>query len=82
MIRSLFISMQELGKGARRPAGQPKTEFKKVGVVGAGFMGAAVACILLPPASPVVLVDRDQEAADKGKGHCGKASRPPSARAG
>jgi len=70
MIRSLFISMQELGKGARRPAGQPKTEFTKVGVVGAGFMGAAVAYVTAAAGIPVVLVDRDQEAADKGKGHC------------
>ncbi len=30
MIRSLFISMQELGKGARRPPGVEKTELKKV----------------------------------------------------
>ncbi|OWK26545.1 hypothetical protein AJ87_05600 [Rhizobium yanglingense] len=29
MIRSLFISMQELGKGARRPAGVPRTDLKK-----------------------------------------------------
>ena len=70
MIRSLFVSMQELGKGARRPAGQPKTEFSKVGVVGAGFMGAAVAYVTAAAGIPVVLVDRDQEAADKGKGHC------------
>ncbi len=70
MIRSLFVSMQELGKGARRPAGQPKTEFTKVGVVGAGFMGAAVAYVTAAAGIPVVLVDRDQEAADKGKGYC------------
>src|SRR5690606_9469250 len=40
MIRSLFISLQELNKGARRPADVPETKFKKVGVLGAGFMGA------------------------------------------
>ncbi|MCX8996008.1 3-hydroxyacyl-CoA dehydrogenase NAD-binding domain-containing protein [Rhizobiaceae bacterium BDR2-2] len=72
MIRSLFISMQELGKGARRPAGQPKTEFKKVGVVGAGFMGAAVAYVTAAAGIPVALVDRDQEAAEKGKAHAGE----------
>ncbi|MCA0255882.1 MAG: enoyl-CoA hydratase/isomerase family protein [Proteobacteria bacterium] len=75
MIRSLFISMQELGKGARRPAGQPKTEFTKVGVVGAGFMGAAVAYVTAAAGIPVVLVDRDQEAADKGKGHCEETAK-------
>ncbi|MBB4009376.1 FAD-dependent oxidoreductase [Allorhizobium taibaishanense] len=66
MIRSLFISMQELNKGARRPAGQPKSEIKKVGVVGAGFMGASIAYVTAAAGIPVVLIDRDQEAADKG----------------
>ena len=69
MIRSLFISMQELGKGARRPAGIPKTEFKKVGVVGAGFMGASIAYVTAAAGIPVALIDRDIEAADKGKAH-------------
>jgi 3-hydroxyacyl-CoA dehydrogenase/enoyl-CoA hydratase/3-hydroxybutyryl-CoA epimerase len=67
MIRSLFVSMQELGKGARRPAGVPKTELKKVAVVGAGFMGASIGYVTAAAGIPVVLIDRDQEAADKGK---------------
>lgn len=67
MIRSLFISMQELGKGARRPAGVPKTELKKVGVVGAGFMGASIAYVTAAAGIPVTLIDRDMETAAKGK---------------
>ncbi len=67
MIRSLFISMQELGKGARRPAGIAKTELKKVGVVGAGFMGASIAYVTAAAGIPVTLIDRDMEAAAKGK---------------
>ena len=42
MIRTLFLSMQELNKGARRPADVPPTKLKKVGVIGAGFMGAGI----------------------------------------
>jgi len=68
MIRSLFISMQELNKGARRPAGVPKTELKKVGVVGAGFMGASIAYVTAAAGFEVVLIDRDVEAATKGRG--------------
>ncbi|MGV8938313.1 MAG: FAD-dependent oxidoreductase [Allorhizobium sp.] len=69
MIRSLFVSMQELGKGARRPSGQPKTELKHVGVVGAGFMGASIAYVTAAAGIPVTLIDRDMEAATKGKTH-------------
>ena len=67
MIRSLFVSMQELGKGARRPAGIAKTALKKVGIVGAGFMGASIAYVSAAAGLDVVLVDRDLEAATKGK---------------
>ncbi|MDR6754926.1 3-hydroxyacyl-CoA dehydrogenase/enoyl-CoA hydratase/3-hydroxybutyryl-CoA epimerase [Mycoplana sp. BE70] len=70
MIRSLFISMQELGKGARRPAGVPKAEFRKIGIVGAGFMGASIGYVTAAAGIPVVLIDRDQEAADRGKTVC------------
>ena len=67
MIRSLFVSMQELAKGARRPAGVEKTEFKHIGVVGAGFMGASIAYVTAAAGIPVTLIDRDMEAAGKGK---------------
>ncbi|MCR9137768.1 MAG: FAD-dependent oxidoreductase [Alphaproteobacteria bacterium] len=69
MVRSLFVSLQELGKGARRPDGVEKTSFTKVGVIGAGFMGAGIAYSTAKAGIPVVLIDRDQEAADKGKAH-------------
>ncbi len=67
MIRSLFVSLQELNKGARRPAGVEKSDIKKVGIVGAGFMGASIGYVTAAAGINVVLIDRDQEAADKGK---------------
>jgi 3-hydroxyacyl-CoA dehydrogenase/enoyl-CoA hydratase/3-hydroxybutyryl-CoA epimerase len=73
MIRSLFISMQELNKGARRPAGMPATSLKKIGIVGAGFMGAGIAQASAAAGLQVVLIDRDQETADKGKAALHKA---------
>ncbi|TQX89781.1 MULTISPECIES: FAD-dependent oxidoreductase [Rhizobium] len=67
MIRSLFVSMQELGKGARRPAGIPKTVLRHVGIVGAGFMGASIAYVTAAAGLRVTLIDRDMDAANKGK---------------
>ena len=67
MIRTLFVSMGELNKGARRPANVPKFVPVKVGVLGAGFMGASIAYVTALAGMQVVLIDRDQEAADKGK---------------
>lgn len=69
MIRSLFISLQELNKGARRPEGVPETKFRKIGVIGAGFMGAGIAYVTAKAGIPVVLIDRDQAGAEKGKAH-------------
>jgi 3-hydroxyacyl-CoA dehydrogenase/enoyl-CoA hydratase/3-hydroxybutyryl-CoA epimerase len=69
MIRSLFLSMQELNKGARRPPNVPPTKVKKLAIIGAGFMGASVGYVSARAGIDVVLIDRDQESADKGKGH-------------
>ncbi len=72
MIRSLFVSMGELNKGARRPQDVPATKLRKIGVLGAGFMGAGVAYVAAGAGLEVVLIDRDQESADKGKAHSEK----------
>jgi 3-hydroxyacyl-CoA dehydrogenase/enoyl-CoA hydratase/3-hydroxybutyryl-CoA epimerase len=72
MIRSLFVSMQELNKGARRPADAAPSTLKKIGVLGAGLMGAGIAYVSAQAGLDVVLIDRDQEAADKGKAHAQK----------
>jgi len=69
MIRSLFLSMQELNKGARRPQNVPPTKVKKLAVIGAGFMGASVGYVSARAGIDVVLIDRDQASADKGKAH-------------
>jgi 3-hydroxyacyl-CoA dehydrogenase/enoyl-CoA hydratase/3-hydroxybutyryl-CoA epimerase len=72
MIRSLFVSMQDLNKGARRPANVPPSSIKKVGILGAGFMGAGIASVSAQAGIDVVLIDRDQESADKGKAYVQK----------
>ena len=72
MIRSLFVSLQELNKGARRPQNVEPTNFKKIGVLGAGFMGSGIAYVTAKSGIPVVLLDRDVPAAEKGKAHSEK----------
>jgi len=69
MIRSLFLSKQELDKGAVRPAGVPKSDPKKVTVLGAGMMGAGIAYVQALAGIETILIDRTQEDADKGKAH-------------
>jgi len=56
----------------RRPAGVAPTTLRKIGVLGAGFMGAGVAYVAANAGLEVVLIDRDQESADKGKAHSEK----------
>ena len=70
MIRSIFLSKQDLDKGGRRPAGQDKGEINKIAIIGAGFMGAGIATVSAQAGIEIVLIDATQEGADKGKKHC------------
>ena len=68
MIRSLFINKEALEKGANRPD-VPDQKVAKVGVLGAGMMGAGIAYVSANAGIEVVLIDQKQEAADKGKAY-------------
>ena len=67
MIRSLFVSKQAAEKGARRPKNVPPAKSTKIGMLGAGLMGAGIAMVSAQAGIEVVLLDRDQDAAEKGK---------------
>ncbi|TCM76194.1 3-hydroxyacyl-CoA dehydrogenase NAD-binding domain-containing protein [Rhodovulum steppense] len=69
MIRSLFINKEALEKGAVRPADIPDQSVRKLGVIGAGMMGAGIALVAAQAGIEVVLVDQSQEAADKGRAY-------------
>ncbi len=66
MIRTLFQNKEALEKGANRPAAPPQT-VEKLGVLGAGMMGAGIALAAARAGIEVVLLDRDGEAAERGK---------------
>lgn len=68
MIRSLFINKEALEKGANRPDVADQ-RVKKVGVLGAGMMGAGISLVSALAGIEVVLIDREQAAADKGKSY-------------
>jgi len=72
IIRTTFISKQAAEKGARRPAGVAPSEVKKLGVLGAGMMGAGIALVSAKAGIEVVLIDRDTATAQKGKGYSEK----------
>lgn len=68
MIRSLFINKEALEKGANRPEAPDQT-VRKLGVIGAGMMGAGIAYVSANAGIEVVLIDAKQESADKGKSY-------------
>jgi len=67
MLRTLFFSLQECQKGARRPNDVPRFEVKRVGVLGAGLMGQGIAHVTAKAKIDVVLIDRDLASAERGK---------------
>ncbi len=69
MSRSLFMSMQELGKGAVRPSGIARRDIKTAAVLGAGMMGAGIAYVQAAAGIRTLLLDVTQEGADKGKAY-------------
>ena len=67
MVRSLFVNKQALEKGAVRPKQVPDMSVRKLGVLGAGMMGAGIAFVAARAGIEVVLIDRDQASAEKGR---------------
>ena len=72
MIRTLFVGIGDANKLKRRPAGVPEQRYGKIGILGAGMMGAGIAYVSAIAGLDVVLLDTSQEAAEKGKGYSTK----------
>ncbi|ADB32733.1 3-hydroxyacyl-CoA dehydrogenase NAD-binding protein [Kribbella flavida DSM 17836] len=72
MINAFFFELQAINAGASRPAGVPQYGARKVGVLGAGMMGAGIAYECARAGLEVVLKDVTLQAAEQGKAYSEK----------
>jgi len=72
MIQGFFFDMAAINAGGSRPEGIGKTPITKIGVIGAGMMGAGIAYVSAKSGFDVVLKDVTIEAANKGKAYSEK----------
>lgn len=80
MIRSLFFGMNEANKLAARPAQVPRQTYSRVGILGAGMMGAGIAYVTAKAGITAVLLDTTLEAAERGKDYSRKLLEKQAAR--
>ncbi|ULE35330.1 3-hydroxyacyl-CoA dehydrogenase NAD-binding domain-containing protein [Mycobacterium sp. IDR2000157661] len=72
MIQAFFLDLQYINGGGSRPDGIEPVKINKIGVLGAGMMGAGIAYVSAKAGFEVVLKDVSAEAAAKGKGYSEK----------
>ena len=69
MMRTLFVNKGKADKLARRPEGIEKSTVKKLGILGAGMMGAGIAFVSAKAGIEVVLLDTSMDNAERGKAY-------------
>ncbi|WP_040642082.1 3-hydroxyacyl-CoA dehydrogenase NAD-binding domain-containing protein [Psychrobacter aquaticus] len=67
MINTLWTQLNSIKKGQSRPHGMERSATKKVGILGAGMMGAGIAYVTAKAGIQVVLLDTEMANAEKGK---------------
>ncbi len=72
MIQAFFLDLQFINSGGSRPEGIGKVPITKIGVLGAGMMGAGIAYVSAKAGYDVVLKDVEIDAAQRGKGYSEK----------
>ncbi len=69
MIQAFFFDLQAINSGSLRPEGIERWKATKVGVLGAGMMGAGIAYSCARAGMEVVLKDVSADNAEKGKAY-------------
>ena len=69
MIGTFWFQLNEINAGSSRPQGFAPYVTRKVGILGAGMMGAGIAYVSASAGIEVVLKDINLAAAEKGKAH-------------
>ncbi len=75
MINTFFFNMNAIKSGQSRPGTTPKYKPAKVGLLGAGMMGAGIAYVQASRGIATVLKDVSQEKADTGKSYSAKLTQ-------
>jgi 3-hydroxyacyl-CoA dehydrogenase/enoyl-CoA hydratase/3-hydroxybutyryl-CoA epimerase len=75
MVRTMFVNKQAADKLARRPAGVPQRDVARLGILGAGMMGAGIAYVSAAAGIESVLLDRSEEDAERGKAYSVKLTQ-------
>ena len=76
MVNTFFFNMNAIKSGQSRPKDVPRFKPTKVGVLGAGMMGAGIAYAQASKGIATVLKDVSQEKADLGKAYSTKITQP------
>ena len=69
IIHTLWYQLNAIKKGASRPKGFAPSPVRKLGILGAGMMGAGIAYVSAKAGIDVVLLDATPEAAERGKAY-------------
>ncbi len=69
LIGTMWYQLNAIKRGASRPAGPAKRLVKRLGVLGAGMMGAGIAYVSAKAGIDVVLLDTSEDAAARGKAY-------------
>ncbi|MFT7401005.1 MAG: 3-hydroxyacyl-CoA dehydrogenase/enoyl-CoA hydratase/3-hydroxybutyryl-CoA epimerase [Hydrogenophaga sp.] len=75
MINTFFFNMNAIKAGQSRPKDVPRYQPKKVGILGAGMMGAGIAYAQATRGITTVLKDVSIESAEKGKAYTAKLTQ-------